>query len=486
MGHPAVRNFMKLRSLEQTLTSFGWRSQLANIAGQTFGRLRDLYKALGYQRVLNVRDYRARYLRNEIANRIVKALPNATWRGGAEIWEDQDPNVDTPFEEAWERLDDRLKIWDVLRRADVLAGVGRYATVLLGGPGELEEPLDRCSPDELVYLVPYAEDDATIERYIIDRQNPRYGLPEFYAIKRTQMLSPTSTASANVGRRVHWTRVLHVADGLLDDRIFGEPRLQCVWNRLDDLEKVAGGGAEAFWRRADKGMQFDLDPTLEADATTQDAFEKQINDYEHGLRRMLLTRGLKVNELGSDVAEFQNSVNALISLIAAGTGIPQRVLMGSEQGKLAAKADRGNWDDRVADRREAFAGPCVVRPFVARLIELGVLPEPTQDYEVRFPELRILDDEQRASVATSWVGLNLPNAEPVVSRDEIRTRVLGLDTWDEANGPGTGEAVPVPTNLQGKEGERWQHVHAAADRFRRGGAQARRGRFLRGSSRARS
>ena len=81
--------------------------------------------------------------------------------------------------------------------------------------------------------------------------------------------------------------------------------------------------------------------------------------YEHGLKRDLLTRGITAKEMGSDVADFTGPINTLIGLVSAGTGIPQRVLMGSEQGKLAAKQDRGNRDNRVSDRsvRDARTSP---------------------------------------------------------------------------------------------------------------------------------
>lgn len=469
---------MNLRTLIEGLS---FRSRLANIAGHTYGGLRNMYRTLGYQRELFVRDYRSRYRRNEIANRVVKALPHATWRGGAELWEDQDPAVDTPFEQAFIDLDDRLKLWDTFHRADILAGIGRYSVILIGAPGELDQPLESCKPEELVYLSPYSEEDATIEKYEIDIKSPRFGLPIYYTVKRTTMTSANAINSATVGRRVHWTRIFHMADGLLDDRLYGEPRLECIWNRLDDLEKVAGGGAEAFWRRADRGTQFDLDPTQDLDAEGQAAFEKQIQEYEHGMRRYLLTRGLTANQMGSDVADFNAPVLSIIGLICAGTGIPQRVLLGSEQGKLAAKMDRGNWDDRVSDRRIAWAAPMVVRPFIARLVELGVLPEPDEGYEVRFPELKILDDEQRSVVATEWADINMKMGETVVSADEIRTRVLGLPSRDEA---GVVNTAPPPKGkqpkaLQGKESARWQHIHTAADRFPGEAAESRRERFRR-------
>lgn len=413
---------MRIKALTEALS---WRARLANIAGKTFGGRRDLYTTLGYNRQLFPEDYRARYRRNEVANRIVKARPAATWRGGADIVEDMNPAVETAFEAAFVDLDRRLKIWDTFKRADILAGIGRYAVILIGAPGELEAPLETASATELAYLQAYAEEDAIIERYEVDRHSPRFGRPIFYTVKRTQISGMgTNPNSLGVGRRVHWTRVTHVADGLLDDQIFGEPRLECVWNRLDDLEKVAGGGAEAFWRRADMGVQFDIDPTLDVGQPEKDAMKAQLEEYEHDLRRYLLTRGMTINQLGSEVTDFKSPVESIISLISAGTGIPQRVLMGSEQGKLAAKQDRVSWDNAITDRQNDFAGPCIVRPFVDRLLELGALPVP-KSYDVVWSTLTTMDDEQRSKIATEWAALN-DHGDLVVTSDEVRERVLRL------------------------------------------------------------
>src|SRR5580765_2559090 len=136
---------MNIRDLVQALT---FRSRLANIAGISFGGKRNMYEALGYQRELFPQDYRSRYRRNEVANRVVKALPKATWRGGAEVVEDNTDKM-TAFEQAWVDLESRLRIWTVFQRADILAGIGRYAIILIGAPGKMDEPLESCSADEI-------------------------------------------------------------------------------------------------------------------------------------------------------------------------------------------------------------------------------------------------------------------------------------------------------------------------------------------------
>lgn len=456
----------KLRSLTEGMT---FRSHLANVASILFGGRRNMYKSLGYKRNLEPADYRSRYKRNAVANRLVKALPKATWRGGLDIVEDEDPTTETTFEAAYADLDQRLKIESVLERADILAGIGRYAIVLIGGPGELETPLENCTADEITYLQPYAEEDARIERYETDKNNERFGLPLFYTITRTQIVAAQVTNSVTVGRRVHYTRVLHVADGLLDDSIFGEPRLECVWNLLDDLEKVTGGGAEAFWRRADQGRLFDLDPMLTVDEPSKDALKQQLKEYEHDLRRNLFTRGVKVESLGSDVADFSRSADSIISQISAGTGIPQRILMGSERGQLASTQDRSNWDDRVADRRLSYADPWVVRPLLDSFIALGVLPEPQAGaYDVRFSAIRVMDDAQRSAIAKDWAALNQSMGETVVTPNDIRVRVLGLTELGDVLGAEPGsQPSPIGQPKAAKKGVAgYEHVHRAADRFR--------------------
>lgn len=466
---------MNLRTLTEVMT----RSQFWNTASRMFGGKRDMYRALGYLRELSVNDYRSRYKRNAVANRIVKALPKSTWRGGMDIVEDEDPTVETALEAKWHDLDKRLHIEGVCERVDTLAGIGRYGIIWIGAPGDVSTPLESCSADEIVYLTPYAEDDARIIEWDNDDTSPRYGRPMFYMVQRSRSPRQGIGAFNGAAKKVHWTRVLHIADGLLDDNYYGEPRLECVWNLLDDLEKVTGGGAEAFWKRADQGRHFDLDPNLKVPPAEKAKLNLQLEEYTHGLQRDLFTRGVTVKSLGSDTADFSRPVDSIISQISAGTGIPQRILMGSERGQLASNQDKSNWDDRVADRRLQFATPHVVRLMVDRFIELGALPAPLAgDYDVSFSAIRVMDDQQRSAVAKDWAGLNRDMQETVVTPNDIRERVLDLPPLGEVlseqpgggiTPPGAPPTVPVPgapLAVAKKGGAAYEHVHRAADRFR--------------------
>lgn len=468
---------MNFRSMASQLFN---RTRFRKKPGVTFNGNRDLYEALGYPTELCAEDYRAEYERNGVAARIVEAYPKDTWRGGAELIEDEDLDTVTEFEQAFFDLDQRLNIWDVFERADILAGLGQYAIVVIGAPGKLDEPLTHASPDDIAYLTPYSEEDAPVKEIETDEANPRFGRPTTYEIRRTVTTMKTYSAAALIGKRVHYTRVLHIIDGLLDDEINGTPRLKRVWNRLIDLEKVTGGGAEAYWKRADGGLQLDLDPTLELDDDAETELREQVDDYVHGLKRVMTTRGLKINRLGSDVAGFKDPASAIFDQISAATGIPQRILMGSERGQLASSQDRTNWDERVAARRTGWAEVRVVRPFVLQLIALGALPQPKQ-YDVRWSPTQTLDDMQRAELADKYANINQKAGQEVVTLNEIRTRALGFPRIEEVSEE-PRQPKQDPTAASAKKGEVvWKHVHRAADRFRPKGKAYRQASVQRGA-----
>jgi hypothetical protein len=427
-----------LRSAESIMLS---RYLLMRQAGITFEGKRDLYRVLGYSRIITNKMYRDEYARGGISKRIVEAYPKATWRGGLELQEDEDPKVSTPFETTWESLEKRLKVWSTLQRVDILAGLSQYAVLLIGAPGELNQELPRGNPDQLLYLTPFSGGggpfpssytgtsgfsgaeyaDATIRDLDMDQNSKRFGLPLTYQLRRVDATSPSLQVP------VHWSRVLHVAEGTLDNDIYGQPVLENVFNLLEDLQKVTGGGAEAFWLRANQGtlLNVDKDAVLDEDAVKK--LKEEVEDYKNNISRFLKTRGVDVKTLGSDVANFNQPADAILTQIAGSKGIPKRILMGSEMGQLASGQDADNWADQVQDRRTSYAGPCIVRPFVDRLIAYGYLPTPAKDYEVKWPVVEQLTETEKAEGAVQWASVNKTQGVTVFTPAEIRQKWYRLD-----------------------------------------------------------
>lgn len=413
----------KLRVLASVITS---RAEFASRFGKTFEGNRDINKTLGYKSDISIEDYRYRFRRNAVAHRIMVAAPRATWRGGGEIIEDDSIPTQTPFEAAWEKLATRLKIWRVFMKADIIAGFGNHSGILIGASGRLADTLPNMkSPDEISFVKAYAEDRLKIDTLVESSSDPRFGLPEFYLLKK---LKGKKTFGGE--EKVHWSRVIHVCDDVEDD-IYAPPRLECVWDRLDDLEKVTGGGSEAFWLRANQGLHFDIDKDIELDETAEQELDEELELFMNKMQRYFRSRGTKVKALGSDVANFVGPVAAIMQQISSGTGIPQRILAGSERGELSSTQDRDNWFDQTADRRKQFAGPNVINQWTDRGIEFGFLPTPKQ-YFVRWSQLKSLDDGQKADLAIKMSTVNKYCGETVVTVDEIRDKVFEYPPMTQA------------------------------------------------------
>ncbi|MFI5223236.1 MAG: anti-CBASS protein Acb1 family protein, partial [Nitrospirales bacterium] len=299
------------------------RYQFARQAGMTFAGKRDMWTVLGYPAVndLTTQDFLDRYERGGIAGRVVDVLPAGTWRGEMELIEEEDPNEITPFEQAWLDLNDRLAVINRFHQADVLSRLSTYAIILIGtADGEFDKPLGKGRPEDLLYLQPYlgaggptqgkgrpqysgGSGDVTISEYDLDSKSPRFALPLFYQLTRANI------SSELLQRSIHWSRVIHVAEGTLRDDVFGRPALERIWNHLEDMDKVVGGGSEAFWIRANAGIHLnvDKDMMLNSDAKAElKKLSEEAEEYQHQLTRMIKTRGVEVNQLGSDVANFQS------------------------------------------------------------------------------------------------------------------------------------------------------------------------------------
>jgi len=440
-----MASILQMRALQETIANA--RTRLQTIAGATFGGLRNIAQALGYKAELTVDDYRLRYSRNPIARRVVDSLPKATWKGVGELIENDDPTTITEFEDAWFDLSYKHRVWAMFNRADRAAGIGSFAVLLIGAPGKLETPLPKKSGDAgILYLAVHGEGAVVVKEWETGFENPRFGLPNVYTLK----IKNPNQSGATIEKQVHWTRCIHVADGLLDNDVYAEPRLKCVWNNLDDLDKVVGGGSEAFWLRAHQGYQFDLDPEVILDEKGEQDLKEEVDEFMNGMRRAIRTRGMKVTTLGSDTADFGPSVDAIMKLISAGSTIPMRIIMGSERGQLASTQDADNWDERINDRRSEFAEPFVVRPFIDRLIEYGYLPKP-EWYDVRWPVTEMSDTE-KAAFAERLASVNQKAGETVVLANEIRDHAFGWEPLDEEEiNPETDEEDVEVTDIADDE-----------------------------------
>ena len=415
----------------QTLSAIVSRANLLNRLGKQYDGDRDIYQALGYPTTLEYVDYATQYSRQDIAKAVIDRPVNATWRDGVSIVETDDAN-ETALEKAWNELDERLKLTSKFSRLDKLTGLGEYGILLLG-LDDVKNQNDMLKPVEgnrkLLYVKPLGKGSAVIKTYDRNTSSARYGMPNTYSL----IIVNDSDNSTTI--EVHWTRVIHVVDGLMESETEGTPRLKPVFNRLKDLEKIVGGSGEMFWRGARPGYQGKLDDEYQMTDAVKDDLKDQINEYEHNLRRILVNEGVNLTALESQVSDPTNHVDIQIQMISAETGIPKRILTGSERGELSSGQDRDEWLTLVGNRRTIYAEPNIVRAFVDLMIKYGVLPAPEDSYSVKWVDLFAPSEKDKTEVGkTRAVALKEyttnPLAEDVVPRKAFYRFFLGLKEED--------------------------------------------------------
>lgn len=371
------------------------------------GTKRDIDKECGYPAQISVQQYRLAYEREGLATRCVTCLPDESWAVTPEIYEVEDLE-DTEFEKAWKDLDEKLHLYHWMHRVDQLSGIGQFGILFLGlddgkalnepveGIDEQGEPSGTAS-HQLIYLRAFDQSVVAVAKKETDTTNPRFGQPVLYNINYQD---PTD-AGESFNATVHWTRVLHVADGRDMSEVYGTPRLRKVYNRIYDIRKILSGSGEMFWKGAFPGISFEMDPSLVKDGIEMDTdgMKKQFSAYSNGLQRYLALAGVAAKSLTPQVADPAAHVESQLKAIAISMSIPLRILFGSEEAKLASSQDSRTWNKRVMKRQKDYLNTMLVRPFVSRLIAFGVLPEPEQNIKICWPDLNTPTDDDKATVA---------------------------------------------------------------------------------------
>lgn len=430
------------------------RIQFFSGAGfESFNSDRKLFDALGYKQKLSISDYRSRYRRGGLARRIVNFWPHETWSGGISIVENPDTDTATQFEREVVELFTRLNLIPFtsseeldpdaeiatntpkLITADILAGLGEYSCIFIGIDGQ--DPATQletiAGQDSILYMTPLAQDSARIKEYVDDVRNRRWGLPQYYSLNVGTNPNKRSNRKL-LSSTVHWSRIIHLTHSTLESEIYGIPDLEDIWNLLDDLYKLVGGGAEASWRNARRVLHLKKDPTYTFDPESLQVLRDKINEMQHGYRDTLETSGVEIESIPQGVDNFQANANCIIGLISGTKEIPQRILLGSERGELASSQDRKNKSSVVKVRRKMLAEPWL-RKIINTFIGVGALTRP-EKYRIIWADENELSEEEKANLVSKYAAANKSQVEAggtvLLTSDEIRDSFLNKGPLKEA------------------------------------------------------
>jgi hypothetical protein len=412
---------------------------------------RDIAHECGHPTALTIDNYYDLHERNGLASRVNYVFPDESWAMPPDVYESESA-AKTEFEQDWDSLNPPIaeqlgaapegmpdddseetpNVLQYLHRVDRESGIFRFGALLfgfddIGANGDLSDPVPgvdakprRGRPPklpeqrQLLYLRAFGGREIRIAKWDEDPSSPRCGRPEMYDISfmNTQAIIdginalPMNPESTTITRRnVHWTRILHVADNRGANENVGTPRSQQVFNYLLDLYKVISGSGEMYWQAALPGIAFEMLPELaalgvELTADQKKSISDEIWKYFNHIQRYMSLQGMKANQLSPQVVSPSEHFTVLIQALCATLGIPLRIFLGSEVGKLASTQDAINWKSRLAARRQNYLTPFLIRPCVKRLIAAGVIRRPKSGrFIVRWPDLNTMTDKEKADIA---------------------------------------------------------------------------------------
>ncbi|WEL29863.1 anti-CBASS protein Acb1 family protein [Haloferax volcanii] len=388
------------RTMRQTLAAVLGQ----NIPGGDDGAF-SYYEVFDWDKNPGVDQFYALALRNPYAFAVTFLPPKTTWRDGPEIVDDGEAaDGQTAFESKVKEIVREQKLWHYAKRADKLAGIGQYGVLVLQfddiGQGDVGNGGKKdgfgspvTSATTLKGLRPFSE--KSVDQ--IETGGPtstRWGKPIRYKLDLSDEDDSEGDETEIDGNEpdsmwVHHTRVIHIpSDELLDDEIRGVPRQQPVYNNLIDIERALGSAGQLAYRAAAWGININIDKDFDID-DGGDKLKEHLHRWEVGLENILRTHGASdVQSLGGEEIDPSNITDPNIEALSAQAGIPQSVLKGNETGERATTQDLKEWYGKIAERREEFVGPIIVRELIERLRTVGILPDPQGDgYDVDWPPL---------------------------------------------------------------------------------------------------
>lgn len=388
---------------------------------------RDLVDECGYVRGHpSYQQYQDRYDRNGVGSAVVRAWVNESWSVSPDLYEDEDPDVETNFEAAWKDLCQNLKtggqnykswnkqqqgnpVWQYLKRLDELSGIGSYGVLLfglddVGQDSDLIKPVQEDRDYQLRSLRVFTEGLAEITSFDTSPKNGRMGYPATYKLSITDQRDQHGGQGMVVATpSCHWSRVLHVCDQwhqATSSEIFAPPRMRPVINYIDNIDKIAGSSPEGYYKSCFTGLSFEGEAGAKFDV---DRLRDQMENFQNSLQKILAASGGTFKTISPTVVDATPHITQQLVLICVTLGMSMRILTGSESGELASSQDAKKDNKKVAARQKNHITANIIRPFVDRLISYNVLPEPESgEYTIHWPALDDNDPKETANMALTY------------------------------------------------------------------------------------
>lgn len=368
--------------------------------------------------------------RHGLASALVTKTGSKTWQENPTLRMSPDVKAkENATEEKLRKHLAKLRFWQRLKDADERSMVGKYAGVILQlGDGQAyDQPVERLPSDftkALYGVIPAWEGQLQASAWNTDVESPQYGQPTMYQFNESNV-DPEQGKDRSF--TVHPHRVYIWSE---DGTLWGESKLQPVYNALIDWEKQRGSGAEGFWKNAKSQPILQADPDVDFNklavmlgvelSKLGDKLDEVVAKWTKGFDETMVLQGMEAKTLQASLISPEHFNAAVVQEIAAAWPIPQKELMGNQTGERASTEDARNWSQTIASRRAGLVIPNVL-DIVDRFVEWGALPE--ADWTVDWADLTAPTLAEKLDIAKRMAEINqamFASGGAVFTDDEIR------------------------------------------------------------------
>lgn len=416
----------------------------------------------GYSQHVSFDMLYAAYERGGAGHGAVHKLLDGCWQKLPRI---KRPNSDTesPWEKGVGNLLRSVRAMAKLKDLDRRNMVGRYAAIIyrVADSKALAEPLQRAT--KLVDLIPVYEDQLKVTTWHTDPEAENYGTPAMFQYRK---ISPPGTETQ--GRPEEWadvhpSRVQILAEGSTGDFFEGVPLLRAGFNRLVDLDKIAGGSGESYLKNSARTIVFKYDVGAapqaipgdhgEPVASVRDAHETQARALNRSTDAAIVMQGGDATTLQTSISDPTGPWTVAANEFAASVRIPFTILFGQQTGRLASDEDKADFANRCASRQEMELTP-MLEEFITRMQAAGIIE--SGEFEVEWPPVNAPSEKDKAELlgkmtAAMQQAFQSGLVEPLFDANELRA-VMGFEQRADDAMPTEGD--PAQTDQEQEEDAR--------------------------------
>ena len=365
--------------------------------GTQFRSHRNLYQVFGWEEFILPTALYSMYKVNGIAAAVNDTPVNTAWRYYPQI-----SSGNKPFEKALETLSEKYDLFETLKKADRLSGVSTYSIIVLKVNGQsYESKLRKFKMNRFAGFEVYHEAEVSLVEHIDEKNNVSYGI-KYYRVGQ---------------HKIHPSRVIHVAEDS-DDGVHGKSRLLPAYNQLHDMWKISGSTAELYYLNASLLLNAKAMEGYKVKKKDGEELQETLYELVNKMKGFMVTNGFEIDNIAPKITSPKDSWEVFEKILSATSGIPRRILFGSEMGQLASSQDSNNYFDRVESRQNNYINKYLIRAVIDKLMIYSDIP--TAEYEITWRRLSSLSDKDIAESVSRYA-------------DAIKTLVeAGIEGYEDA------------------------------------------------------